>query len=61
MGWMKAIAESIGQADVFEFYHLDVTIGQGQFGQVKLGVHKKTGQKVAIKIMTKRDIKSIEV
>ena len=56
---MKAITESVGQANVFEFYHLDVTIGQGQFGQVKLGMHKKTGQKVAVKIMTKRDIKSI--
>jgi len=38
-----------------------MTLGQGQFGQVKMATHKKTGQNVAIKIMAKKDIKSIEM
>ncbi|ORX75631.1 Pkinase-domain-containing protein [Anaeromyces robustus] len=34
-------------------YHIGKTLGKGSFGKVKLGVHKLTGQKVAIKIVDK--------
>ena len=37
-------------------YLVGKTIGQGTFGKVKLGVHSKTGEKVAIKILEKRKI-----
>jgi len=34
-------------------YHIGKTLGKGSFGKVKLGIHKLTGQKVAIKIVDK--------
>jgi 5'-AMP-activated protein kinase catalytic alpha subunit len=37
-----------------EYYDLQESIGKGKFGRVKLGVHKKTGKKVAIKILKKK-------
>lgn len=36
-------------------------MGKGQFGLVKLGTHKKTGKKVAIKTVKKANMKPIEV
>ena len=36
------------------YYDLYDTIGQGSFAKVKLGVHRLTGEKVAIKIMDKK-------
>ena len=59
--WLAALSQSIGQSNVLDFYDFQMTLGQGQFGQVKLAVHKKTGQNAAIKIMGKKDIKSIEM
>ncbi|KAJ3100257.1 Map microtubule affinity-regulating kinase [Phlyctochytrium planicorne] len=37
-------------------YNVGKTIGQGAFSKVKLGVHKETGQKVAIKIIDKKQM-----
>ena len=31
-------------------------MGNGKFGLVRLGIHKATGRKVAIKIMSKKDM-----
>jgi hypothetical protein len=59
--WLAGLSQSIGQSNVLDFYDFQMTLGQGQFGQVKLAVHKKTGQNAAIKIMGKKDIKSIEM
>ena len=33
------------------------TIGEGTFGKVKLGIHKLTSEKVAIKILEKNKLK----
>ena len=53
---------SIGYANVFDYYTLlETTLGQGQFGMVKLAMHKKTGGMVAVKSIRKKDMKSIEV
>ena len=35
-------------------------IGKGKFGVVNLGIHKKTGKQVAIKIINKKSIKTTE-
>lgn len=37
-------------------YTISKTIGEGTFGKVKLGFHKMTGEKVAIKILEKNRI-----
>lgn len=37
-------------------YQVGKTIGQGAFSKVKLGYHKETGQKVAIKIIDKKQV-----
>ena len=38
-------------------YELKEDIGEGNFGKVKLGIFKKTGEKFAIKIINKDKIK----
>ncbi|KAJ3393498.1 hypothetical protein HDU92_007694 [Lobulomyces angularis] len=35
-------------------YHIGKTVGQGAFSKVKIGFHKQTNQKVAIKVIDKR-------
>ncbi|PAA59127.1 hypothetical protein BOX15_Mlig030225g2 [Macrostomum lignano] len=42
-------------------YALSETIGSGTFGKVKLGVHNMTGHKVAVKIVNRGKIKSLDV
>ncbi|KAJ3106347.1 Map microtubule affinity-regulating kinase [Phlyctochytrium bullatum] len=37
-------------------YQILKTIGEGAFSKVKLGIHKETGQKVAIKIIDKKEM-----
>ncbi|KAJ3164174.1 hypothetical protein HK101_000491, partial [Irineochytrium annulatum] len=37
-------------------YTIGKTIGQGAFSKVKLGIHKETGQKVAIKVIDKKQM-----
>lgn len=59
--WSLKIKESIGYTNLFDYYNLGETLGQGQFGQVKLANHKKSGMQVAIKTVKKKDMKSIEV
>uniref|UniRef100_A0A671U2Z5 Maternal embryonic leucine zipper kinase n=1 Tax=Sparus aurata TaxID=8175 RepID=A0A671U2Z5_SPAAU len=41
---------------LFKFYEVYETIGSGGFAKVKLGRHILTGEKVAIKIMNKKDL-----
>jgi serine/threonine protein kinase len=43
-----------------DFYEIKQVIGKGKFGVVNLGIHKKTGQQIAIKIMNKENIKTSE-
>lgn len=59
--WSSRLKESVGYANLFDYYNLGDTLGQGQFGLVKLATHKKSGQQVAIKTVKKKDMKSIEV
>ena len=54
--WMEQIKKAIGYASLFDFYEVKDAIGKGKFGTVKLGIHKKTGKKVAIKVMKKKQM-----
>ena len=46
--------KAVGYSNLFDFYDVKEALGKGKFGTVKLGVHKKTGKKVAIKVMKKK-------
>ena len=51
----------MGYSNIFQFYDLSTTLGKGQFGLVKLGIHKQSGKKVAIKQVKKKNMTHIEV
>ena len=51
--WVAVVKKAIGYQDILSYYEIGESIGRGKFGRVKLGVHKKTQKKVAIKILKK--------
>ncbi len=59
--WIFKIQKAMGYLDITEIYDVKEKLGNGKFGLVKLGVHKETGQKVAIKIMSKKDMSSMDM
>ena len=38
--WADVIKQTIGYSNLFDFYDLTTTLGEGQFGLVKLANHK---------------------
>lgn len=54
--WVDAIKKVIGYSSLFDFYEIKETLGKGKFGLVKTGIHKKTGKKVAVKVMSKKEM-----
>ena len=54
------IKKAIGFVKLSDLYEMKEVIGKGKFGVVNLAIHKKTGQQVAIKILTKENIKTLE-
>ena len=54
--WMDAIKKVIGYSNLFDFYDIKETLGKGKFGLVKAAHHKKTGKKVAVKVMSKKEM-----
>ena len=54
--WMDAIKKAIGYSNLFDYYEVKETLGKGKFGLVKAAVHKKTGKKVAVKVMSKKEM-----
>lgn len=56
--WSNSLKQAIGYANFFDFYEMLDDIGEGKFGLVKLGVHKKTKERVAIKIIKKESMQN---
>jgi serine/threonine protein kinase len=59
--WFESIKEASSYANLFDYYEFIKDLGQGQFGVVKLGVHKMTGKKVAIKTIKKGNMSATEM
>ena len=58
--FVQQIKNAIGYVKFSDLYEMKEVIGKGKFGVVNLGIHKKTGQQVAIKILNKENIKTLE-
>jgi serine/threonine protein kinase len=43
---------------LFDFYDIKENLGKGKFGHVKAAVHKKTGKRVAVKKMKKKEMEA---
>lgn len=54
--WIDSIKRAIGYSNLTDNYEVKQKLGNGKFGLVKLGIHKKTGRKVAIKIINKTNM-----
>lgn len=54
--WVAVIRKVTDTKDLTDDYEVVSKLGNGKFGLVKLGTHKETGRKVAIKIMKKEDM-----
>ena len=53
---MDAVKKAIGYANLYDFYDVKESLGQGKYGVVKRGIHKKTLKEVAVKIVKKKDL-----
>jgi len=54
--WVKCVRKVTGFENLTDIYDVKEKLGNGKFGLVRLGIHKKTGRKVAVKIMSKKDM-----
>lgn len=54
--WMNAIKQAIGYSNLFDYYEIKESLGKGKFGLVKSAIHKKTGKRVAVKVMSKKEM-----
>jgi len=54
--WVKCVRKVTGYENLTDIYDVKEKLGNGKFGLVRLGIHKKTGRKVAVKIMSKKDM-----
>lgn len=59
--WVTAIKGVIGYANLLDYYELRENLGKGKFGIVRGGIHKKTGKRVAIKVMKKSAMSQLDV
>lgn len=59
--WVKALQSVLCYSNVFDFYTFEKTLGKGQFGLVKMATQIKSGMKVAIKQVKKKNMTHIEV
>jgi serine/threonine protein kinase len=59
--WISNIRLATGFSNLTDIYDVKQKIGNGKFGQVRLGIHKDTQRKVAVKIMSKKEMKTIDL
>ena len=59
--WFEKLKVATGYTNLLDIYEVKKKLGCGKFGLVKLGIDKKTGQKVAIKIMKKSSMDSSDL
>ena len=59
--WFEKLKLATGYTNLLDIYDVKKKLGCGKFGLVKLGIEKKTGQKVAIKIMKKSSMDSSDL
>ena len=59
--WVNHLKKAIDLTVLSEFFDVKGTLGKGKFGLVKLGIHKLTGRKVAIKIINKQGLTEQEM
>jgi hypothetical protein len=59
--WFEKLKIATGYTNLLDIYEVKNKLGSGKFGLVKLGIEKKTGQKVAIKIMKKSSMDSSDL
>ncbi len=58
--WVKRLREAINYRNIFDYYQIVSTLGEGQYGKVTKGLNKEK-KEVAIKIIEKKKIKDSEV
>ena len=54
--WIAKLKTATEYTNLTDIYEVSMKLGNGKFGLVKLGINKQTGKKVAIKILTKKDM-----
>ena len=54
--WIKSIRKVTGYENLTDIYDIKEKLGNGKFGLVRLGIHKKSQRKVAVKVMSKKDM-----
>ena len=59
--FINTLKNSFNYLNFFDFYQMIEDLGEGIFGSVKLGVEKKTGERVAIKCIKKNKAKESDV
>jgi hypothetical protein len=56
--WKKYLQIATNYSNILEIYDITEELGSGSFSSVKLGINKKTKEKVAVKIMYKNKMNS---
>lgn len=59
--WVAQIKKAINYRNILDDYEFKNDLGEGKFGQVKLGISRKTNVKVAIKILKKREMNTSDL
>ena len=59
--WVAALQKVMGYSNVLDFYSFEKALGKGQFGVVRRAKDLKSGQKVAIKQVKKKNMSHVEI